>query len=281
MRSVQVACFLLAVAGAQPAAAQESCPWRDPGKPPRLFVEDGIVFFRMYYRPDWASCVTADGGKRVEIEWLAGNDTTPVQTDREIVRGSKSEDLRKLDLRLAPNHVCGEKRGTRSPGKVVTTGLPGEEQVSELLPVRVRVKATGALAPLAYTSQPVDVPCGLCTSGDRGSWSIRREQGDVVLDMAAERAWFECARGGATLALRVFTGESREAVSNAIAPELQLTGLEKEFAPKDGKHVLRKTVPTARLCAKNARFWSFELWGRGELMHLGGGGRAIHEAKCK
>jgi hypothetical protein len=57
--------------------------------------------------------------------------------------------------------------------------------------------------------------------------------------------------------------------------------LEKELVRKRDKYVLRKPLPMARLCARNARFWSFELWGKGELMQLGGGGREILEVRCK
>jgi hypothetical protein len=284
MRTIEIAFLVLAAASALPAAAQENCTWRDPGKPPRLYVEDRTAFFRTYYPAEWANCVTASGGKRIEIEWLAGNDPSapPVQTDREIVRGSKDSEPRRLSVLLAPNHVCEERRPSRGPGKIVPTGKPGREEVSELVPVRVRIKAAGPLAPLAYTSQPVEVPCPLCLS-PQNNWNLQRAGGgtDLYLSIDSGRTWFECASRGATLVLRIFTGESREAVTSAIAPDLELAGLEKEFALKGDKYVLSKPLPTARLCAKNARFWAFELWGKGELMQIGGGGRAVHEAKCK
>jgi hypothetical protein len=79
--------------------------------------------------------------------------------------------------------------------------------------------------------------------------------------------------------LRGFAGDSHSDVLNAIRPDLSLAGLEKEFVLRGDKYILRKPLPMARLCGAKTHTWSFELWGHGELMHLGGGGREVHEVR--
>ena len=281
MRTTEIALFVLITACALPAAAQDRCPWRAPGKPTRLFLhEDRVPIFHAYYPAEWANCVAADGGKRIEIEWLVGNDV--VQTERETVRRSKDDEPRRIRTVLAPNHICDARRATSRSAKIATFGPPGEEETVALVPVRARIKATGALAAMAYTSPPVEVPCSLCQRSQGENIWIRRGTGtELSLEIQSGRDWFQCASRSATLALRIFTGDSRDAVTNAIAPDVQINGLEKAFVLKGDKYVLSKPLPVARLCAKNARTWAFELWGRGELMRVGGGGRLIRDAKCK
>jgi hypothetical protein len=266
-----------------PVRAESSCPWKEPGKPPRIYVEDRVVFFRTYYTPEWAACALTKGNKRVEVEWLVGNDPTPVQTDKVDLYGGKDDEPRKLGANLFPNHTCDDKRPRTPHAKVVTTGLPGKEQVSELVQVRVRVKAVGELAPLAYASPAVEIPCPACDQNHRGSAMVRTgdNEKDLIFTAEAERGWFECASRGATMTLRGFAGESQSDVLAAIRPDLSLAGLEKEFVLKGDKYILRKPLPMARLCGAKTRYWSFELWGRGELMHLSGGGREVHEVRCK
>jgi hypothetical protein len=265
------------------ARAENSCPWKDPGKPPRIYVEDRVVFFRVYYTPEWATCVIAKGNKRVEVEWLVGNNATPVQTDKVDLYAGKDNEPRKLGASLFPNHTCDEKRPHSPHAEVVTAGLPGKEQVAELVQVRVRVKAVGELSPLTYTSPAVEVPCAACDLNHQGSAMIRTGDNnkDLIFTAEAERSWFECASHGATLVLRGFAGDSHSEVLNAIRPDLSLAGLEKEFVLRGDKYILRKPLPMARLCGAKTHTWSFELWGHGELMHLGGGGREVHEVRCK
>ena len=67
----------------------------------------------------------------------------------------------------------------------------------------------------------------------------------------------------------------------AVRPDFVIADLEKEFARNGDTRVVRKPLPMARLCAQRGRVWSFELWGRGELMRGTGGGRVVREVRCK
>jgi hypothetical protein len=200
-----------------------------------------------------------------------------VEKKQEQIYAGKGDEPRKLENRLFPSQICDKKPPA---GKRAVQGRPGREQVVQLVPVRARVVAQGELTPLAYTSPVVDFPCAICESGDR-SLNIRPERdGGLVLEAAANRAWFDCARQEATLTLLGFAGESRRDVTNAIRPDLVIDGLEKAFAREGDKFVLRKPLPLDRLCSKG-KTWSFEVWGRGELPRMGGGGRFIYDLRCR
>ena len=170
--------------------------WKDPGKSPRLFVEDRVVFFHAYYTPDWAACVMAQlekGAKEIEVQWFVGNDpdSAPVQTDKVQLYSGKGDEPHKISSRLYPNDMCDETRRKKLQGRAMTTGLPGKEQVSQLVPVHVRVKAAGNLARLEHTSPSVEIPCAACDSNSRGQAMIRvADNGrDLVYAAEADRAW--------------------------------------------------------------------------------------------
>jgi hypothetical protein len=266
------------------ARAADRCAWTDPGKKPRLYVDDRVVVFRDYYSPEWAACVMGQGTKDFEVQWIVGADprAAPVETEKVHLYAGNDDGPRKAEVKLFPNHIC-EDKGPRPPGKLITTGMPGREYLATTVPVRVRVVASGALQPLAYTSAAVEVPCRACGSDGRGSLQVNQDpnQKDLVLEGEADRDWFECAAQGGTLALLGFGGRSSAEVTVAIRPDLTIGGLEKEFVRKGDKYVLRRPLPLSRLCARGAKVWSFEAWGRGELMHLGGGGRSIHDLRCQ
>lgn len=256
------------------ARAGETCPWRDPGHPPRTFLQDRVLFFRAHYMPNWAACV-AKQDRKLEIQFLVGDEV--VDKKAEQIYAGKGDDARQLEGRLFPSQVCEKKATT---GKRAVQGRPGDEHVAQLVPVRARVVAQGALAPLAFTSPVIDFPCPACGSGS-GSVYVRPEpNGNLVLEAAADRPWFDCARQEATLTLLGFAGESHKDVTNAVRPDFVLEGLEKAFTREGDKYVLRKPLPMERLCNKG-RVWSFEVWGRGELLRMGGGGRAIYDLRCR
>jgi hypothetical protein len=131
-------------------------------------------------------------------------------------------------------------------------------------------------------SPPVDIPCPACGSNRGGDISVvvADNERDLVIEAKLDPEWFECARRDATLSLLAFAGDSERAVSTAIQPDLVLADLEKELVRKGDGYVLRKPLPMGRICSKKARFWAFEVWGRGELMHAGGGGREVREVRC-
>jgi hypothetical protein len=284
MRAIKIVFLGLMLLAPALARAADRCAWTDPGKKPRLFIDDRVVVFRDYYPPEWAACVIGQGNKDFEIQWIVGADpqAPAAETEKVHLYGGKDDAPRKAEVKLFPNHICEDEGPRRPSGKPVTTGMPGKEYVAQLVAVRVRVVASGALAPLAYTSPPIEVPCRACGSAS-GSLEVNpdRNEKDLVLEGEADRAWFECASRGATLALLGFGGQSSADVTTAIRPDLTLGGLEKDFSRKGDKYVLYKPLPLARLCAHGANVWSFETWGRGELMHLGGGGRSVHELRCK
>jgi hypothetical protein len=282
MRKTALAGLAGLCALASPTRAAEPCPWRDPGKSPRVFVEERVVTFRQYYTPEWAACVLAQGARAVDIQFVPDGAAAgePLATEKETLHAGKSDEPRRLQARLFPSNVC-DRKARSGQGKLVLSGRPGRERLARLVPVRVRVVATGLLAPLAYTSPVVEIPCeDACGSGG-GSARIRSERdGGLVLEAEAERAWFECARRDASLRLLGFAGSSRQEVSAAIRPDFVIDGLERAFAREGERYVLKKPLPTTNLCA-TGKVWSFEIWGRGELPRMGGGGRSIHELRCR
>lgn len=287
----RAAAFALAVLALVPAAARaaDGCRWVDPGKKPRMFVDDRVVTLRAYYDNDWARCVMAAGAKEVVVEWLVGDDpgAAPAKTEKVQLYAGKGEGPRTLDARLFPGAVCDERgargkpsRGTGKPtGALTTMGRPGREQVAELVRVQARVAAAGPLAPLAFASAPVEVPCAACR-GQSGRLLVREdpETHDLALEGEADPGWFACAAHGATLSVLGFGGGSQAEVTDAIRPDFVLAGLEKGWSRKNDKLVLRRPLPRAKLCA-GAKVWSFEIWGRGELMSLSGGGRDVYQCR--
>jgi hypothetical protein len=276
-----IAAVLLSVACL--AQATESCVWTAPAKTPRLFLDGPVAHFKQYYGTEWANCAARGNEKRdVEVEWRFGADAAraPIDSDKvQLARGSR-QPFERLQSKLFPNHVCDNRQGLPR-GKLAVTGLPGEERVSELVPIRVTVKAEGSLAPLAYESKTIDFPCPACSHSSNRSLRVRSARGqNPVIEGKIDQTWFECARHGGTLALLGFNGQAENDVMKAIRPDLRLAGLEKEFVLQGNEYVLRKPIPVSRLCAKGARVWSFEFWGRGELMRAGGGGRSIHTVEC-
>lgn len=287
MRSIPLKVLALAAAllAAVPglARAREPCAWRHPGKPSRLFLEGRVAVFRRYYDAQWAACAAAAGGK-VSIEWRAGTDpqAPPIETDELDVQRGRSDTPYRLEAKLFPNHVC-EKR-TGPGGKRTVTGSPGEERVSELVPVRARVVAAGALGPLAVEAPPIEVPCPACERPARRLLRVQQDhyEGDLTLEAELDAKWYECARQGATLMLLGFDGQRAPGgdVRNALRPDFVLRDLEKELTRRGDVVVLRKPLPMSRLCAAG-KVWAFELWGRGELMQAGGGGRTTFTLRCK
>ncbi|MEY4545303.1 MAG: hypothetical protein RL685_1498 [Pseudomonadota bacterium] len=280
----------LATATAGLAHAAEPCAWRHPGKPSRLFLDDRLAVLRRYYDAQWAACAAPNGG-RVTIEWRVGSDpqATPVDTDEvELRRGRAGDGPLRLEAKLFPNHVCDKRSEPR--GKLAVTGLPGEERVSELVPVRARVVATGALAPLAFDAPPITVPCPACDAPGKRLLRVQQDHdGNLTLEAELDAKWFECARHGATLMLLGFSeGRTQDAAGqhagkgdlrNAVRPQLVLRDLEKELTRKGDVVVLRKPLPASRLCA-TGKVWAFEFWGRGELARASGGGRVTFTLRC-
>jgi hypothetical protein len=176
--------------------------------------------------------------------------------------------------------VCEKRSGPR--GKLAVTGLPGEERVSELVPVRARVVATGALAPLAFEAPPMTVPCPACdSSGGKRTLRVQQDHdGNLTLEAELDATWFECARHGATLMLLGFAErDGKSDVRNAVRPQLVLRDLEKELTLRGDVVVLHKPLPMSRLCA-TSKVWAFEFWGRGELARASGGGRTPFTLRC-
>ncbi|MEO8183523.1 MAG: hypothetical protein ABI895_32215 [Deltaproteobacteria bacterium] len=282
LRSTPLIAAALAVAIPWHAQASEPCAWKDTGKPPRLFLRDRVVFFRSYYASGWAACAARPNDK-VRVQWFAGKGSggTPIRTEELGLDRSTREPSHKLEARLFPNAIC-DGRAPQPGAQRKLTGVPGEERLSELVPVQVSISAGGSLAPLAQQSAAIDVPCPACGTQYRGSLSARVEQdGTLTLKGELEATWFECVKQGATLALRAFAGRSEADAQLAIRPDLVLADLEKSFVRKGDKYVLHKTLPKARLCAGDAHVWSFEFWGRGELQRASGGGRTIYSMQCK
>jgi hypothetical protein len=290
MRAIQIVFVGLVLLTSGWARATDACAWTDPGKKPRLYLDDRVVVFRDYYPQAWATCAIGRGSKDLEVQWMVGTEpqVAIVATEKIHLYGGDDEPARKAEAKLYPSALC-EKAGSGDGGpprrdRLVTGGGPGKEYVAPLTTVRARVVATGVLAPLAFTSPPIEVAlCHACGDRSGGSLSVRSDENgkDLVLEGEVDRAWFECASRGATLTLRGFGGQSRTEVTTAIRPDLTIPGLEKEFARRGDKYVLRKVLPLSRLCAHGAKVWSFESWGRGELMHLDGGGRSIYDVRCQ
>ncbi len=282
LRSTPLIAAALAVAIPWQVQAGEPCVWKDPGKPPRLFLRDRVVVFRSYYASGWVACAARPNDK-VRVQWFAGKGPlgTPIKTEELGLDRSTREPSHKLEARLFPNAVC-DGRTPQPSAERKLTGVPGEERLSELVPVRVSISAAGSLAPLAQQSAAIDVPCPACGTQYRGSLTTRLERdGTLTVKGELEASWFECVKQGATLALLAFAGRSEADVRVAIRPDLVLSDLEKSFVRIGDKYVLHKTLPKARLCAGDARVWSFEFWGRGELQRASGGGRTIYSLGCK
>lgn len=267
------------------ARADDACVWKDPGKPARVLIDDRIAIVREYYSPTWAACLASAAPRDVEVQWLLAGapDAPPIHSEKIHIHAGQDDGPIKLESRLFPSQVCDKRRTDKAvPRKLAVSGAPGSEEVVELVSVRAHVKAAGTLSPLEYMSPPVEIPCPACGSSRGGDISVvvADNERDLVLEAKLDSAWFECARRDATLSLLAFAGDSERAVSTAIQPDLVIADLEKEFVRTGDGYMLRKPLPMGRICSKNARFWAFEVWGRGELMH-GGGGREVREVRCR
>jgi len=280
-----ILCGLLAFAPAL-TRADDECVWQDPGIAPQVSVDGRVASLREYYSPQWAACAVRAGQRNVEVEWRFASEPKgpPILSEKVELSVARRDGPAKLGARLFPSNVCDDRSHRGGNNRRVTTGPPGREQTTELVPVQVRVRAAGALRPLEYASRPVEIPCGACDSSRAGhvAFLVADNERDMVLDAKLDAGWFECVRRGATLSILAFAGETEGDVSKAIRPAVVVAGLENEFVRQGDAYVLRKALPMARLCQQgNARVVAFELWGRGELMSVGGQGREIHKVKCK
>jgi hypothetical protein len=282
LRSTQVIAVVLASAMPWHAVAGEPCAWQPPAKPARLFLRDRVAFFRTYYSSSWAACAARPEDK-VRVQWFAGNaaTATPIDTQEVTLDRSSRDPIHRIETQLFPSNVC-EGRTAAPSAKRKLTGLPGQERLSELIPLHVTISATGPLAPLAQQSAAIDYPCPACGNGPRGSLSARvEEDGRLTLEGRLEASWFDCAKQDATLELRAFSGHSEADIARAIQPDFVLGDLEKAFVRQGDSYVLKKTLPRSRLCAGKASAWSFEFWGRGELHRASGGDREVYPVACK
>jgi hypothetical protein len=281
VRSTHLIAAALAVLIPWHARGGEPCNWQDPGKPPRLFLRDGMAFFRTYYTSSWAACAAGPNDK-IRVQWFVGKDSsgTPLRTEELSLDRTRKKSIHRIEARLSAG-VC-DGRNPQPGAQRKLTGLPGKEHLSEILPVHVSISATGPLAPLARQSESLDFPCPACGSEPRGRLSARVDP-DQRLSVEGEldAKWFDCAKQGATLLLRAFAGHDESDVVSAIRPNLVVANLEKAFVRKGDKYVLHETLPKARLCARGGPVWSFEFGGRGELQRASGGGREIYWVRCK
>lgn len=250
---------LLVAAAFLPRTASAECPWVEPKEAPVFSVArhfGGELKFRA--DPKWFQCAKKAGGElTVTFEVAEGEgEFTPVVT-RQVRSYSARETIGSRD-------VC--KAG------------PGEKRV------RVSMKGTGELAKLAFAADPVAWYCPRCrmASGDNSlvihtsDRSSLTPKGMFTLQGNVDEKWHACARLGSKLELRLYAGDSRDEVLNAVEPTHVVRGLETSARWK-------KAFDRRPICKTGAKFLGYELWGSGEMSELNYQGRSVQEiaAQCK
>ena len=252
--------------------AADPCTWRAGPKPSHVRLDDRVAFFRHYFDPRWAACVAPENAP-VVVEWRVTGDpqAAPVFADKRQLRAADPH--QRIESRLFPSQIC--ERKPKLAGKLTLKGPPGDERVNVLVPVRARINATGALAPLAFESELFEFPCPACELPSDTRLEVREAAGgELSIEANISAEWFECARYQASLQLLGFGGQSERDVSRALRPHLVVRDLERDITRRGDRYVLSRPIDKAKLCAVGET-WGFEFWGRGELQRASGGRNTI------
>ncbi|MBK7865497.1 MAG: hypothetical protein IPJ65_44240 [Archangiaceae bacterium] len=233
------------------SAAPAACTYKEPKEPQK--IEDNIlggVEFTLRADPEWFRCAKKSGGK-LELTWSVGaGGNFETQPPKAITSYGTRESLQ-------DDVICK---------------TPGAKQV------QARLEGTGEMEKLAWSSTIVEKFCAKCQwSGDDNMLALHTggnlsPKGSYTIDATFDPKWYECAKQGAELELRFFTGETAAEVKQATTPTHVVKGL---TGPK-----VKKSFSKAEICKSKPKYLGYEFGGTGELAVLPGKGRAVQEAKC-
>lgn len=241
--------FALLAAAFLPARADEACPPFRELRPARMARDRSVLIFTRSVDPAWFDCARRAGGKvsgRSEVERGGAWDVDSQS-------GRLGADLR---LDAWASNYCG-RSGKADPARV-----------------RFVVEATGPLAPLGATTEPLPALCG-CTVYPTTELQLTPSPAGLSLRGKLTAPHLACLRaGGGSLEVRAYTGRTVEEAMARARPAWVLRGVE-------SKAELGATIPRKALCAGGAKEVVVELAGRGMLSELTGAGRVQAHLDCR
>jgi len=258
----------------------QPCAWIEHGAQP-LHLWDRLVVFDQLFE------CSAEAHGEISITLATAGNSNVASKKVALKPKGKWRRQKRASIRGYSNAYCPKRPPSGARGR--TDGEPGKQRRFYAVTATLEVQGTADLKTLSRSDR-VDVRCDLCPRGG-GSIEFRERgmQSSVLgpktrIAGRVDRVWFECARTNADLALRVFAGPDRASVQVALRPVLVLADLERRFVRKGDAYTFDISAPYVKLCKRFGRgarkklMW--ELWGRGELMRIGGGGRSYLDLRC-
>ncbi|MBS1151251.1 MAG: hypothetical protein H6Q89_2949 [Myxococcaceae bacterium] len=230
------------------ADADAGCAWKDSKQPPKLEETGSGAEVTFSADPSWFRCAKRAGGK-LELIWSVGE-------------GGE----------LAPRPPAPQTSYSARETVRELCSTPGLKQV------QAQLKGSGEMEKLDWSSSIVEVYCQKCQwAGDDNILALHTRNltppGTWTLEATYDPKWWACAKPGAELEMRVFTGATRDEVSKAREPTHVVKGL--------GGPRIKKTFPKAAVCKGNPKYVAFEMGGSGEFRVLPAKGRSIQESQCQ
>lgn len=248
VRYAFIAICLVALGG---VAHADPCAWVAPKQGPSLKPLKGVAMFTWRVDRTWFKCAKKAGGS-LTLEYLMGAKGKLKVVKTQKIRG--------------PNMHVGLFRSQYCKAK------PRTEQV------QVRLRGTGAMKRLSWTSGTVAVFCPRCP-GFRSymtrlglGWNAHPHEKNFTVNIAWDDKWARCARKGSKVELRFFVGDSRKEVKKATKPVFVLKKLERRAKQK-------KKFRKKLLCKYEKAFVGFEFHATGEMQRLSGA-RSIKQIAC-
>lgn len=144
--------------------------------------------------------------------------------------------------------------------------------------MQAQFKGSAEMERLDWSSSVVEFYRQKCQwAGDDNMFALHTRNltppGTWTIEATYDAKWWACARPGAELELRVFTGATREEVKNAKEPTHVVKAL--------GGPRIKKTFSKSAVCKGNPKFVGVEMSGSGEFRVLPAKGRSIQETQCQ
>lgn len=263
--------FLLVAAPAM--ARAQPCTWVDHGFLP-LYTYGGLAILQR----ELTCSADARGSLRIALSATAGANEVALDTvEAEIEPRHKWPQRKKLTEKVFRSQFCNAKPGKNA--KVRLAGYGSDQRLVYDVTIRAEATGTDDLASLRWRGETT-VTCDACprASGDialkEGRAHARRISRTARIAIVADSAWYDCAKKGATLALRFFVDTESQRALDAIRPVYSLARLEKRFVSQGDQVEINEPLPVAEICAAAGAGTHHLLWeafGDGELMRIGPG----------
>ena len=271
--------FLGASMGFQKVLASEnealSCPFVKPQDAPSFFLRSNKLTVLVPYHSRSIQCMMQYDAlvkNKIAVNFYLNSIEGPLVGKASARLSPDRLDEQTLHaFELSSTYYCQQKvviEAMKTAKKTVQTFQgPGmenhQEYVVSHLSIAAQVIGDDELSPLSTTLQNIEVLCPTCPMAPKGDTRVS----SAVLHSKVDRAWYECARYGSTLELRLFVGRSYDEIDKMLKPKFTLKNLEKNFTLEKDKASLNISLPKEQMC-QIGRYVSYEFTGKGQLKTL-------------